>query len=136
MAVKLSNGRTVRVRPLSGQIYFYANGVFFYSNAVNASNWTTYTSADDSTRQVYCWTGISAKSLMYVNGFHISSGGYINITGTYITVYGSSGSSSGSTYAGKYTIGTTTTASGYTFSTAALSDPSNKRVGFKILSGF
>ena len=136
MAVKLSNGRTVRVKPLSGQIYFYANGVFFYSNAVNASNWTAYTSADDKTRQVYRWSGISAKNISYVNGFHISSGGYINITGTYTTVYGSSGSSSGSTYAGKYTIGTTTTASGHTFSTTALSDPSKKRVGFKILSGF
>lgn len=136
MAVKLSNGRTVRIRPLGGEIYFFANGTFFYSNAVNGSNWTTYTSADDSTRQVYRWTGISAKSLMYVNGFHISSGGYINITGTYTTVYGSSGSSSGATYAGKYTIGTTTTASGYTFTTTVLSDPGNKRVGFKILSGF
>ena len=136
MAVKLSNGRTVRIRPNAGQIYFYANGTFFYSNAINSSNWTIYTSADNNTRQVYRWTGISSKSLMYVNGFHISSGGYINITQTYTTIYGSSGSSTSTTYAGKYTIGTTTTASGYTFTTTVLSDPRNKRVGFKILSGF
>ena len=82
MAVKLSNGRTVSVKPLSGQIYFYANGVFFYSNAINASNWSTHTSKDDKTRKVYRWTGIPAKSISYVNDFHISSGGYINITGT------------------------------------------------------
>lgn len=82
MAVKLSNGRTVCVKPLSGQINFYANGVPFYSNAINASNWSTHTSKDDKTRKVYRWTGISAKNISYVNVFHISSGGYINITGT------------------------------------------------------
>ena len=134
MAVKLANGRTVRVKPYAGTVSMIVNG-YAFSITLSSSNWTTYTSTTDSTRQVYRTT-VGAKQVGYCSGYFMAPGGYINITTTDTTVYGSSGHSTEGTYVGKYTLNTSTTSNGVTFKTELFSDISNGRVGFKILSGF
>ena len=134
MAVKLSNGRVIRVQPYAGTVYMIINGTTF-NITLSSNNWFSNTSTTDSKRLVYK-TSAGSKSVTYCSDYYMAPGGYINMTTTNTTVYGSSGQSTGGTYAGKYILGQSTTSSSTTFTTTLFSDISNGRVGFKILSGF
>ena len=73
--------------------------------------------------------------MSYVDGYTVSAG-YITITNAKYTVYGSSGTYTTTSYNGTYSIYSSTTAGGVTFTVKEYSNISKGHAGFQILSGF
>lgn len=73
--------------------------------------------------------------MSYVDGYLVSAG-YIKITNAKYTVYGASGTYTTTSYNGTYSINSSTTAGGVTFTVKEYSNISRGHAGFQILSGF
>lgn len=133
MAVKNASGRILQIQPIEGDLWLNINGMIL-TYEFSVSHWISYTSPSDFQRKVW-YNNFEGKYVSYVDGCTVSAG-YITITNAKYTVYGASGTYTTTLYNGTYSIYSSTTAGGVTFTVKEYNGISRGNAGFQILSGF